>query len=94
VIPGGKCGCEAICLIVDDNIFNLIPLEVMLDQIAQIKVLKAKNGLEAVEIYKRDRFKKCCNTNIKLVLMDLNMPVMDGFKAAAAILEIAKEYKE
>jgi len=47
---------------VDDNIFNLIPLEVMLNDIAKIKVLKAQNGLEAVKLYKRDLIKGCCST--------------------------------
>jgi len=37
----GKSKCEATCLLVDDNLFNLIPLEVMLNDIAKIKVLKA-----------------------------------------------------
>jgi len=81
-------------LIVDDNLFNLIPLEVLLDQIARIKVLKAMNGFEAVELFKRDREKTCCKKYIRLVLMDLNMPVMDGFKATTAILKLAREFKE
>ena len=88
------CKCEATCLIVDDNLFNLIPLEVMLDQVAQIKVLKAANGHEAVELFKRDRYKTCCKNYLGLVLMDLNMPVMDGYKATAAILKLAREFKE
>jgi len=64
----------------------------MLDQIAKIRVMKAENGLEAVKIYQRDRFKKCCTKNIKLVLMDLNMPVLDGFHATEAILDIARKF--
>ena len=89
----GECGCEATCLIVDDNLFNLIPLEVLLDKIAGIKVLKAKNGLEAVKLYQRDRFKTCCDKFIKLVLMDLNMPVMGGYEATTEILKLAAKFK-
>jgi len=53
----------------------------MLDQIASIRVVKAKNGKEAVKLYQEDRFKNCCTKFITLVLMDLQMPVLDGFKA-------------
>jgi len=48
---GAECGCEITCLIVDDNILNLIPLEAMLDQLAGIKVMKALSGSEAIEMY-------------------------------------------
>ncbi|MDA9875870.1 response regulator [Flavobacteriaceae bacterium] len=41
----------------------------------------AKNGAEAVEICKK-------NDDINLVLMDLKMPVMDGFEAVKLIKEI------
>jgi len=47
---------------VDDNIFNLIPLEVMLYDMAKIKVMKASNGLEAVKLYRQDLTKVCCDT--------------------------------
>jgi len=36
-----KCECQATCLIVDDNIFNSIPLQVALEKLAKIKVLIA-----------------------------------------------------
>jgi len=65
----------------------------MLHKIAGIKVLKAQDGLEAIKLYKKDRFKTCCDKFIKLVLMDLSMPVMDGFKATQAIFELAYKFK-
>jgi len=65
----------------------------MLHQIAGIQVLKARDGLEAIRIYRSDRFKTCCKRHISLVLMDLNMPVMDGCQAARAIFEDARQFK-
>jgi len=65
----------------------------MLDQIASIRVVKARNGIEAVKLYHEDRLKKCCTKFITLVLLDLHMPVLDGFKATEKILAIAKAYK-
>lgn len=44
----------------------------------------AKNGKEAVEIFK-------ANPDIELVLMDLNMPEMDGFEATRKIKKMNPE---
>ena len=48
------------------------------------KVIWAQNGLEAVEICKN-------NSAIDLVLMDINMPVMDGLEATCIIKQLRKE---
>jgi PAS domain S-box-containing protein len=64
-------------LIVEDEEANLRFLEEVFKQINH-SVLKAFNGLEAVEMCKKD-------ARIDLVLMDLKMPVMDGFEATSQI---------
>ena len=46
-----------------------------------IKVDKAMNGMEAVEMYRINISKKCCNTRYKVILMDINMPILDGYDA-------------
>ena len=78
------CSCESTVL--DDNMFNFIPLELILKEMLGITVDKAMNGLEAVNMYTRNLLKRCCDTHYKLVLMDLNMPIMDGYEATRQIL--------
>lgn len=45
---------------------------------ASFDVIRAKNGIEAVDLCRN-------NTDIKLALMDINMPLMDGFEATGII---------
>jgi CheY-like chemotaxis protein len=71
---------------VDDNMFNLIPLELILKEMFNITVDKAMNGREAVNLFSNNIQKKCCETRYKLVLMDLQMPIMDGYEATIDII--------
>ena len=75
-----KC-CTSKILIVDDNIFNLIPLEEMLLRNLGESVDKAMNGKEAVDMYITNLNKTCCSVRYELILMDLNMPIMDGYES-------------
>ena len=68
-------------MIVDDNMFNLIPLELILKEMFGLTVDKAFNGLEAVNLFNKKVLKKCCDLKYKLILMDLNMPIMDGYES-------------
>ena len=47
------------------------------------KILHAENGREAIELFK-------ANPDIKLILMDIKMPVIDGFEATRQIKLINK----
>lgn len=80
-----NCDCKATILIVDDNMFNLVPLELMLDEL-NIVVDKAMDGQEAVEMFKSNFDKTCCNTKYRVILMDINMPIMDGYTATTHII--------
>ncbi|MEN8248284.1 MAG: response regulator [Bacteroidota bacterium] len=75
---------EKTILIAEDEEINYFLLERLISILApDIKVLHAVNGKEAVEI---------CNKNkIHLVLMDLKMPIMDGYEAT---LLIKKDYPD
>jgi hypothetical protein len=44
----------------------------------KVKILWAKNGLEAIDIIKSDK-------NVDLILMDIHMPFMNGFEATREI---------
>jgi signal transduction histidine kinase len=64
-------------LVAEDDEFNFIYINILLKH-DLFKILHAQNGVEAVEF---------CQTHpeIVLVLMDLKMPVMDGFEATRQI---------
>ena len=65
-------------LIVDDVETNRFLLKIQLETIAG-EILEAENGENAVSLYHRHR--------PEFILMDCQMPIMDGYKAAAAIRE-------
>jgi signal transduction histidine kinase len=63
-------------LLVDDNLANLVALEAVLERLDQILVL-ARSGREALQILETQ--------DCALVLMDVHMPLLDGFQTVEAI---------
>ena len=80
---------EAHLLIVDDNKANLRLLEKMLKKNHFNSIVKAENGLEALEAY------KSVNSNhvFDIIITDIEMPEKNGDEFAADIREINKEDK-
>ena len=70
-------------LIAEDEDINFLFLETLL-QPMNWKLLRARNGQEAVEMARAD-------LSIRLILMDIRMPIMDGFQAATIIKEFRPE---
>jgi two-component system sensor histidine kinase/response regulator len=64
-------------LVVEDNIPNQQVLKAMLERL-NCQIHKVANGEEALDM--------CRNFSYDLILMDLQMPIMDGFEATQAIL--------
>ena len=67
-------------LVVEDNIMNMMIAEQFLDRWG-MNLTKATNGHEALE--------KVSAKTFDLILMDLHMPVMDGYEASIKIKEIS-----
>ena len=70
-------------LVADDDEVTRFYLSELFEQKCR-KMYFAKNGKEAVELFQN-------NQNIDLILMDIKMPVMDGYSATIKIKEIDKK---
>lgn len=67
-------------LVVDDILTNRYLLSQMLVALGDFEVVEAVNGKEAITLFEQ--------THPDLILMDVNMPVMDGYESATAIKEL------
>lgn len=78
-------GLEGISiLLVEDNAFNVIVAQEELgDAIKDVKIEVAENGIIAVEKFK--------SLDFDIILMDLQMPKMNGYEATAAIRALDKK---
>ncbi len=72
-----------VVLIVEDNNSGFLLLKSYLESTG-VKILRAGNGEEAVKMCE-------VNPDIELVLMDIQLPIMDGYKATSLIKEVRKD---
>jgi hypothetical protein len=71
-------------LVAEDDETNFYYLNALLNRETKTEILHALNGREAIEIFKANR-------NIRLILMDMKMPEIDGFEATRQIKLIDKD---
>ena len=65
-------------LIVDDNQNNLFTLDALIRKHMQVEVLQADSGQQALDIALKD-------SRIDLIVLDIQMPEMDGFQTASML---------
>ena len=70
---------QSIILIVDDRDANLLALEAVLEPLQQ-RLIKARSGREALRFLLQEE-------EPAVILLDVNMPELDGFETAALIRE-------
>ncbi|WP_456375409.1 response regulator [Thiolapillus sp.] len=73
-------------LAVDDNEHNLFTLRSLVSKHMDVEILEATGGREALELAQR-------NPDIDLIILDVQMPEMDGFETAR-MLKIRKKTRD
>ncbi|KAL4498633.1 hypothetical protein ABPG72_019751 [Tetrahymena utriculariae] len=83
-------------LIVDDEMMNIFGLKMMFKifGVDQSLLLQANNGEEALNIFKQNILNGNKQSQIKLIVMDINMPVMNGIQATIQINSIMNQLKQ
>lgn len=64
-------------LIVDDIDYNRFALGLIIKQIFDLSYLEATNGKECINLVEQYNKKNCCE-GIRLIIMDYEMPVLNG----------------
>ena len=76
-IPSDINSSQNVVLVAEDDDISYALIEILLSKQGN-KVLRAYNGKQALQLFKE-------NPNISLILMDLKMPIMDGYEATREI---------
>ncbi|CAD8048012.1 unnamed protein product [Paramecium primaurelia] len=75
-------------VVVDDEPFNHISLEMVLKSLGYHRIIHCYNGQEIVDFVKRQK-----NIKIRTILMDVDMPVMDGITATSILSNLIDQEK-
>ncbi len=84
MIPTERIKQKLRVLLVEDNTLNQKLMNINLSKLNCIVTI-ANNGLEGLNIFKVEKF--------DVILMDLMMPVMDGFESSIEIRKLENEEK-
>ncbi len=69
-------------LVAEDNLNNQKLIEILINKL-DMNCTIVNNGQEAIDAYSKEKY--------DLILMDINMPILDGVSATKAILKLQKE---
>lgn len=81
---------KKVALVTDDAFYNRMVMKEMLKKFNVIAI-EANNGEEAASMVEKS-FGKESEYEINIILMDLNMPVMNGVDSTIKIRQLEKEY--
>lgn len=76
-------------LIDDDAINNFLSKEIIESENIALEIIELKNGQEAISYFKT--FESSSNEKL-LILLDLNMPIMDGFSFLKEYYKLAPNF--
>ncbi|EAS02537.3 ATPase, histidine kinase-, DNA gyrase B (macronuclear) [Tetrahymena thermophila SB210] len=82
-----KCTCPQI-MVVDDNQFNLYAMQKIIQQF-QFEIITFSEGDQAIQFVKSEFFKNCC-TSPRIIFMDIEMPVKNGYETVQEIIQFYK----
>jgi two-component system, cell cycle response regulator DivK len=74
---------DKVILVVEDNDSNYLYIEAVLED-TKAKILWAKEGAEAIKLVESEK-------KIDLILMDIQMPGLNGYEATKALKEMRKD---
>lgn len=86
-----KCSCPYI-LAVDDNDFNNLTMTMHARRL-EISIITSLSAYEALQRIREQEENSCCSY-FKLILMDIEMPMMDGLEAFQIIKIMYEEKKK
>lgn len=81
-------------LVVNDNNYQLLIITTSLVQLPEVgKIDQASNGQEALELVKQNKQNPNCE-DYDIILLDLEMPIMDGYNACLKITQFYEFYNQ
>ena len=90
-IPKKLCTHPKI-LVVDDDELNIFSFNLLLKKFGY-KSDSANNGEKAIDMVKKKELNKKCDCTYKLIAMDCNMPLMNGYEVCNTLKNLMKEGK-